>query len=106
MASTTSPLPSRRTSSTTPARARESETPLKDSFDIGVFTAEPGQGKFNSADVVSMGRQAIHTGTQTVTLTVSKKPVYVGVDPYNKWIDRDSNDKRDQGRGVAFPLSP
>ncbi|MEI9904654.1 MAG: hypothetical protein WDN06_12280 [Asticcacaulis sp.] len=73
-------------------KGKENETPLNDSFDIGVFTAKPGEGKFNAADVLSMARRPIHTGVQKITVTVDKKPVYVGVDPYNKWIDRDSDD--------------
>jgi hypothetical protein len=30
-------------------------------------------------------------GDQTVTLVLDQLPKYVGVDPYNKRIDRDSN---------------
>ncbi len=74
------------------AKGKETETPLNDMFDIGAFTAKPGEGKFNAKDVLSFGRQPVHTGLQTVTLTLDKKPAFVGVDPYNKWIDRDSDD--------------
>jgi hypothetical protein len=34
----------------------------------------------------------IHTGVQTITVTVAKKPLWAGVDPYNKMIDRNSED--------------
>ena len=74
------------------AKGKETETPLNDMFDIGAFAAKPGEGKFKAADVLSFGRQPVHTGLQTVTLTLDKKPAFVGVDPYNKWIDRDSDD--------------
>jgi len=39
-----------------------------------------------------MQRQPIKTGTQTVTVVVAKLPTYAGVDPYNKRIDRNSDD--------------
>ncbi len=73
-------------------KGKENETPLNDSFDIGVFMAKPGEGKFNARDVVFMQRQPIHSGVQTIKVTVDRKPTFVGVDPYNKWIDRQSDD--------------
>jgi hypothetical protein len=39
-----------------------------------------------------MERRTIRTGRQTVTLTVDREPTWVGVDPYNKRIDRNSDD--------------
>ena len=70
----------------------ESETPLDEEFDVGVFTAEPGKAGYSAKDVLLMQRQRIRTGTQTVTLTVDRRPTHVGVDPYNKRIDRNSDD--------------
>ena len=32
------------------------------------------------------------SGAQTVTLVVDRAPKFVGVDPYNKRIDRNSDD--------------
>jgi hypothetical protein len=37
-------------------------------------------------------QQAIHTGRQTVSVVVDQAPAWVGVDPYNKRIDRISED--------------
>ena len=71
---------------------KETEAPLDEPIDIGVFTAKPGDGKFNARDVLSFARQPIKSGVQKITVTVARKPTYVGVDPYNKWIDRDSDD--------------
>jgi ABC-2 type transport system permease protein len=39
-----------------------------------------------------MERRQIHTGKQTVTVVVDKLPSHAGVDPYNKRIDRNSDD--------------
>ncbi len=73
-------------------KGKETEAPLNEPIDVGAFTAKPGEGKFGAADVIAMQRQPIKSGTQKITLTVTKKPAYVGIDPYNKWIDRDSED--------------
>jgi hypothetical protein len=34
----------------------------------------------------------IHSGVQSYVVTVAKKPTFAGVDPYNKMIDRNSDD--------------
>ncbi len=73
-------------------KGKETEAPLNEPIDVGAFTAKPGEGKFGAADVISMQRQPIKSGVQKITLTLAKKPAYVGIDPYNKWIDRDSED--------------
>ncbi len=74
-------------------KGNETEAPLTgETVDVGVFTAEPGKKDFSAKDVLSMQRQPIRTGTQTYSVTVSKKPLFAGVDPYNKRIDRNSGD--------------
>ncbi len=73
-------------------KGRETEAPLDEPFDIGVFSAEPGRPGYTAQSVLASTRQRIHTGKQTVTLTVAKPPLWVGVDPYNKRIDRNSAD--------------
>jgi ABC-2 type transport system permease protein len=70
----------------------ETEAPLDEPFDIGVFTAEPGKPGFGKASVLAMERRPIHSGKQTVTLVVDQRPAYAGIDPYNKRIDRNSDD--------------
>jgi ABC-2 type transport system permease protein len=71
---------------------KETEAALDEPFDIGVFSAEPGKAGYTSASVLSFARQRIHTGKQTVTVVVDQEPAFVGVDPYNKRIDRNSGD--------------
>jgi len=70
----------------------ETDAPLHEPFDIGVFTAEPGTGGFTAASVLGMDRVPIKTGKQTITVVVDKTPAWAGVDPYNKRIDRNSDD--------------
>lgn len=71
---------------------RETEAPLDEAFEFGVFTAEPGEGAFSSDDVVSFERRPIRSGRQTVSLIVDREPRFAGIDPYNKRIDRNSED--------------
>jgi ABC-2 type transport system permease protein len=73
-------------------KGKETEAPLDEPFDIGVFTAEPGKKDFNAESVLLFERRPIRTGKQTITLTVDKQPKFAGVDPYNKRIDRNSDD--------------
>ena len=42
--------------------------------------------------MLALARHRIVSGRQTVTLTLDKPPTWVGVDPYNKRIDRNSED--------------
>lgn len=71
---------------------RETEAPLDEPFDVGVFSAEPGRRGYSAQAVLGFERRPVKSGRQTVTLTVAGKPAFVGVDPYNKRIDRNSGD--------------
>lgn len=81
-------------------KGAETKALLAENIDIGVFTAEPGDGAFAKGNVVLFERRAIAAGSQTIEvkglkLTPPKKgkmTLFVGVDPYNKRIDRSSND--------------
>ncbi len=73
-------------------KGKETEAPLDEAVDIGVFSAEPGRPGYTAKSVLAFTRQRIHSGKQAVTLTVAQPPLWVGVDPYNKRIDRNSAD--------------
>jgi ABC-2 type transport system permease protein len=70
------------------------ETPAKlsESIEVGAFTARPGTGVFAKADVLAMQRSPIRAGKQVVEIVTAKKPAFAGVDPYNFYIDRNSDD--------------
>ncbi|MCA3735155.1 MAG: aminopeptidase [Phenylobacterium sp.] len=71
----------------------ETAAPLgTETFDLGVFTAEPGKSGFSRASVQSFTVRTFKDGEQTVTVTVDGKPAFAGIDPYNKRIDRNSGD--------------
>ena len=73
-------------------KGKETDAALNEGFDVGVFTVEPGKPGYTAASVLTMQRRNLVSGKQTITLTVAKKPAFVGVDPYNMRIDRNSND--------------
>ena len=71
---------------------QETEAQLAESFDVGAFLAEPGKKGYTSKAALLLERREMHSGEQRVTLTVDELPKWVGVDPYNKRIDRNSDD--------------
>ncbi|MDA3857004.1 MAG: M1 family aminopeptidase, partial [Roseovarius sp.] len=71
---------------------KETKTDLVDQIDIGLFTAKPGKGAFDSKDVLYKRRHKIGSGTQKIRIVTKKRPEFAGVDPYNKYIDRNSDD--------------
>lgn len=60
-------------------KGADTETPLAERIQIGLFTAEPGRDAFDQSNVVLME-------------VTGRKPSYAGVDPYNFYIDRSSAD--------------
>lgn len=70
----------------------ETEAEMEELFDIGLFTAQPGERDFDAEDVILFERRPIRSGRQTLTFIVDRRPTHVGVDPYNKRIDRNSGD--------------
>jgi aminopeptidase N len=77
-------------------RGAERPTALAEEIDVGAFTEEPGRGAFKSTNVLAFEKRAIASGEQTITLRGLKVPagaaLHVGIDPYNKRIDRNSSD--------------
>ena len=73
-------------------KGNETKAPLNEPIEIGLFTARPGLGAFSSKNVLVMGLQPIHSGEQKVTLHTKEKPAFAGVDPYNYYVDRNSDD--------------
>ncbi|MBT9459764.1 MAG: aminopeptidase [Burkholderiaceae bacterium] len=73
-------------------RGKETEAPLAEGFEIGVFTAEPGKKGFGKASVLMLERRALKSGKQQFSVVLDQEPKWVGVDPYNMRIDRNSDD--------------
>jgi ABC-2 type transport system permease protein len=73
-------------------KGKETEAPLDEVFDVGAFTVEPGREGYDKSSVLAVKRMRVHSGQQTLSLVTDKEPNYAGVDPFNKWIDRNSDD--------------
>jgi hypothetical protein len=73
-------------------KGRETEAPLDESFDVGVFTVEPGRKGYDKSSVIGLQRVQVRSGQQTLTLVADKEPSVAGVDPFNKRVDRNSDD--------------
>ena len=73
-------------------KGAETKAKLAEPIEVGLFTARPGLGTFAATDVVVMGRQPIRSGVQKITLHSKVKPSFAGVDPYNYYVDRNSDD--------------
>lgn len=63
----------------------ETPTPMDDLVEVGVFA----EGK---DDPVYLVRHRIHTGKQTIRITVPQEPSRAGVDPNRKLIERERGD--------------
>jgi len=103
---------------------KETEAPIDEEVEVGVFSAKPGDPDFDASKVlrflkvplkhdstarVGLPSKAIASpswispfwsnheeesapGTTPITIDVDSLPTWVGVDPYNKRIDRNSDD--------------
>ena len=73
-------------------KGKETEAPLDELFDVGAFTVEPGRKGYDKSSVLAVERMRVHSGQQTLAIVADKEPNFAGVDPFNKWIDRNSED--------------
>jgi len=65
---------------------------MNDAFDVGLFAAEPGKKDFGREDVIVFERRPLRSGVNTYSFVTAVQPRFAGVDPYNKRIDRNSDD--------------
>jgi len=73
-------------------KGAETKAKLDEPIEVGLFTARPGLGAFSAKDVIVMGRERLHDGSQRITVKSKKQPAFAGVDPYNFYVDRNSDD--------------
>ena len=71
---------------------KEKAAPLSDTIPIGLFDQKPELGAFSAKDVVLMERRPVKSGVQTIRIVTRRKPAFAGIDPYNTYIDRNSDD--------------
>ena len=75
---------------------KETETPMNDFVEIGVFA--PGEG---DGAPLYLKRHRIRDGEQTIRITVPREPGRAGIDPYRKLIERDREDNMVGVGGVS-----
>jgi ABC-2 type transport system permease protein len=68
--------------------------PLNDFIEVGVFGAKTKKGDFELENELYNKKYKIDKINNKVSIIVNEKPVEVGVDPYNKLIDTNSEDNR------------
>jgi ABC-type transport system involved in multi-copper enzyme maturation permease subunit len=72
---------------------REAEVPLSQMFDLAVFPEAPEDlSEDDLPDPLLAERRQLVSGEQTFTVRVDERPERVGIDPYNKMIDRNPDD--------------
>jgi ABC-2 type transport system permease protein len=72
-------------------QGKETDVEFVDLIDIGLFNADPED--LSAKDfVLYLAKHEIKTGSNEVTIRVKGKPSFAGVDPFVKYIDRDSAD--------------
>ena len=68
----------------------ETEAPLDDPVDIGIFAAAEGGGRLGEA--LYLEKHRLTGGVDTLVVEVEGTPARAGVDPYHKLIDRNGDD--------------
>lgn len=74
-------------------KGKETAGKLDDWIDVGVFARGPS-GEERDEKVLYLKRHRITSASPTVTVVVDETPFEAGFDPYNKLIDRVSEDNR------------
>ena len=70
-------------------QGEETEQPLDELIDIALFSDDP-ENLLAEDFVIYSQKHQIVSGTNTIELKVKEKPVFAGVDPYIKLVDKDS----------------
>ncbi|MFS2317177.1 ABC transporter permease/M1 family aminopeptidase [Maricaulis sp. D1M11] len=70
----------------------QTEEPIDYLIDIGVFNRNLDGALEGSDHVLYLDKHRINEETMEFSFIVDERPAYVGIDPYNKLIDRNSDD--------------
>jgi hypothetical protein len=74
-------------------QGEETEAPLSGWADVAVFPADDGSVQEHQLPMpLYFERRFVETGSADVVVRVAQKPARVGIDPYNKLIDRNPKD--------------
>ncbi|MEM8490012.1 MAG: M1 family aminopeptidase [Pseudomonadota bacterium] len=70
----------------------ETEAKLDQLIEVGVFRDRPGFDEFAPEDVLASEWHPIRSGEQVVKIITDERPIYAGVDPFSKFIDKNGED--------------
>ena len=70
----------------------EQDTEFDNLVDIGAFTKRPDYDVLEPADVLSFEMRSLKSGQQSVVIVTAQRPLFVGIDPYSKFVDRKGDD--------------
>jgi aminopeptidase N len=71
----------------------ETEIPINDWIDIGIFNKQENKGK-SVQKVLYLKKHPITANNVNLEIVVDGKPTHAGIDPLNKLIDRNSDDNQ------------
>jgi ABC-type transport system involved in multi-copper enzyme maturation permease subunit len=71
---------------------RETELPLDLSIDVGAFNKNPDETRPGEEPEIYFRKHRISEQETTIRLTLDEMPTHIGIDPYNKLVDRNSDD--------------
>jgi aminopeptidase N len=70
-------------------RGGETEAPLNERIEIGLFSAEPGLAVVKAKNMLVMERRPVRAGAQVVRFVTDRRPTHAYIDPYNHYLDRN-----------------
>jgi ABC-2 type transport system permease protein len=73
-------------------KGKQTEAKMDEPVSIGLFTADPGDADFGKDKILTLAPLKVVSGTQIFHLVTAAPPKFAGIDPYNEWIDRNSDD--------------
>ena len=59
---------------------------------VGAFNKNPDEAKPGEEPEIYFEKHRIDQQETVITLSLDEKPTHVGIDPYNKLVDRNSDD--------------
>jgi hypothetical protein len=74
-------------------KGKQTRVPMDIPVDIGVF-GRAADGEESDEKVLYLARRTVKDGDSSITVTVDGVPYEAGIDPYNKLVDRVSDDNR------------
>jgi len=70
----------------------ESEAPLAEPIDIGLFAADPNGVGFERSGVIRLEPREVRSGRQVFRFVTVRRPTHAAIDPYGLYIDRAAGD--------------